>query len=89
MKTISVRVTGKVQGVFYRRSTTEKATELGVRGWVKNEEDGSVSIVATGTDTQLDALLDWCHHGPERARVTAVEAKDIPTETFTGFVSKH
>ena len=66
LQTISITVSGKVQGVFYRQSTKEMATSLGITGQVKNLSDGSVYIIATGTKEQLDKLVDWCRQGPRR-----------------------
>ena len=59
MHKIDVIVTGKVQGVWFRRYTQEKARELGVNGWVRNESDGTVTIVAEGNDKLLIKLTKW------------------------------
>lgn len=72
-KTLKIRITGTVQGVFYRSETQKKATELGITGWVKNNDDGSVSIVAQGEAKNLEKLVLWCHEGPPAARVDHVE----------------
>lgn len=80
MKRIRMEVFGKVQGVFYRASTREKARELGLRGWVRNREDGSVEAVAEGEEEALEALLEWAKEGPERARVEEVKAREEETE---------
>lgn len=84
-QTISILVRGKVQGVFYRQSTREKALALGITGTVRNNPDGSVAIVATGTKAQLDALLSWCRQGPPRAAVTAVDWEEAAGQPFDGF----
>jgi len=60
MKTIKIKVEGQVQGVFFRQTTQEKARELGLKGTVKNCDDDSVEIIATGTKEQLDRLVTWC-----------------------------
>ena len=88
-KTISVRVTGKVQGVFFRQSTKEKARELGITGLVKNEADGSVYIVATGTGAQLDELVTWCRQGPPRAKVESVKTNELVPQVFESFTIQH
>ncbi|MCX8021090.1 MAG: acylphosphatase [Chitinophagaceae bacterium] len=88
MKTLSITVHGKVQGVFFRQSTREKALSLGLTGYVENRPDGSVFIKATGRPEQLDALVQWCHSGPPLARVTRVETQEIPLEQFEEFVIK-
>jgi acylphosphatase len=86
LQTISITVSGLVQGVFYRQSTKEKALELGISGIVKNLPDGNVHIIATGTSVQLDQLVQWCKQGPPRAKVTAVIVEEATQQAFTGFV---
>ena len=78
-------VKGKVQGVFYRQTTQEKATALGVTGTVRNLPDRSVKIIATGTKEQLDKLITWCRQGPSRAEVSNVETKEEELRTFPDF----
>lgn len=85
MQTISITVSGKVQGVFYRQSAKEKAMALGITGSVKNEKSGNVFIVATGTKEQLDALVAWCRQGPPKARVADVITMDIALQYFDEF----
>lgn len=71
------RVTGRVQGVFFRDSTRRTATELGVTGYAKNEADGSVEVLACGSEDALDRLLDWLRSGPKLASVESVEAERV------------
>ena len=85
MPTISITVSGKVQGVYYRQSTRERAAELGITGTVKNLRDGSVHIIATGTKEQLDELKNWCSKGPSRAVVEHIEVKELPLQPFESF----
>jgi acylphosphatase len=70
-----LRVDGRVQGVFYRASTQTTAQNLGLTGWVRNREDGSVELVAEGPRASLESLLEWCRSGPPRARVELVEPR--------------
>jgi acylphosphatase len=84
-KTISITVTGIVQGVYYRQSTKAKAIEAGVTGEVRNNGDGSVGVVATGTDNQLNTFIAWCHKGPETAVVSEVKVEDLPLKKFETF----
>lgn len=86
LKTLSIIVTGKVQGVWYRQSAKEKATELGITGNVRNQPDGSVAIIATGLANQLDQFIEWCRQGPPRALVTNVEVTELPLQSFDRFV---
>lgn len=71
------RVRGQVQGVLFRASTEERASALGLRGWVENRADGSVSVVACGSEQTLEALSEWLWMGPEAARVDSVEAEPV------------
>jgi acylphosphatase len=72
-----VRVRGRVQGVFFRASTAERATALRLRGRAENRPDGTVLILAAGAPEALDKLVDWLHRGPPMARVDAVEVEVI------------
>lgn len=85
LQTISITVGGIVQGVFYRQSTKEKALELGIAGIVKNLPDGNVFILATGTNEQLDQLVQWCRVGPARAKVTSVNVEKMEVQEYFGF----
>ena len=85
LKTISITVKGKVQGVFYRQTTKETASRLGITGEVKNLSNGDVHIIGTGTEEQLQSLTAWCKRGPERAIVTDVITENLPTQSFDRF----
>lgn len=85
LQTYSIIVTGKVQGVFYRQSTKEKAVALGINGYVKNLPDGRVQVMASGTTDQLLQLVLWCKQGPPRAIVEEVKVEQIPATVFMGF----
>ncbi|MAX79194.1 MAG: acylphosphatase [Crocinitomicaceae bacterium] len=73
MKHINISVKGKVQGVFFRKNTQEKALSLGISGFVQNENDGSVYIEAEGFDEDLEEFVEWCHEGPDKAEVESVK----------------
>jgi acylphosphatase len=85
MKCISILVKGRVQGVFYRASAKEAAGQLGIRGFVRNEPDGSVYIEAEGDEKAIQQFMAWCRKGPPRAMVTGVEIQDLPSAGFTSF----
>ena len=85
LQTYSILVIGKVQGVFYRQSTQEKAQALGITGIVKNLPDGNVQIMATGTTDQLNELVSWCKQGPPRAVVTSVQVEKLTAQTYSNF----
>ncbi len=85
MQTIRLIIKGKVQGVYYRQSTREKAQQLGITGTVKNLADETVEILACGTPEQLQQLKEWCRQGPTRALVTDVLEEVLPHQEFYGF----
>jgi acylphosphatase len=72
-----IRVTGRVQGVFFRASAKAEASRLSLRGFVRNEEDGSVYAEAEGDRESLERFVAWCRRGPAHARVddVTVEAR--------------
>ena len=83
---IEARVQGRVQGVGFRAFTTRRAQQLGLSGWVRNEPDGSVRVVAEGSEDDLHTLLDHLRHGPPASRVSDVSATwDDATGEFDGF----
>ncbi|MDX2001604.1 MAG: acylphosphatase [Chitinophagales bacterium] len=85
MKHYNIRVTGKVQGVFFRDSTKKKAVELGVCGYVRNEADGSVFIEAEGEELALAQFLAWCTQGPSAARVDSLQMEIAAPQKFRSF----
>ncbi len=76
-----VIIHGRVQGVFFRLETQKAARQFGVTGWVRNLSDGNVEAVMEGPAAAVDALLDWCGHGPRLARVDKV---DITRASYVG-----
>ena len=84
-----VRVTGRVQGVFFRAWTAEKAKALGVAGWVRNCRDGSVEALLQGEAAAVSELIEALHRGPPSARVERVEVEDAPPEPLSRFAVRH
>jgi len=74
-KRIIILVSGIVQGVFFRSSTQKKARKLSLTGFVKNEPDGKVKIVAEGEEKSLEELIKWAKRGPMLAKVNGIEVK--------------
>ena len=72
------RVEGRVQGVFFRASTRDKARSLGLGGWVRNLADGSVEVYASGASADLAKLQAWLKQGPEQARVDSLRVESRP-----------
>jgi acylphosphatase len=77
------RVHGRVQGVWYRASTAEKARGLGLAGHARNLDDGTVEVLAVGPAEAVDALLAWLWQGPPLARVTRVEVEELESSAVT------
>jgi acylphosphatase len=82
---VRVRVTGRVQGVFYRASCAREARARSVAGWVRNAEDGAVEAAFEGQAADVEALLAWCRGGPPLARVDAVEVMEEAPTGGSGF----
>mgnify|MGYP006289533989 CR=1 FL=1 len=83
---IRAKVFGRVQGVFFRANAKEKAQELGLNGWVKNREDGSVEMVIEGKEKTINDLLDWCKSGPGISKVNNINIlKEEEKEKLKGF----
>jgi acylphosphatase len=82
-------VRGRVQGVAYRMSAQRVATRLGLTGWVRNQDDGSVALEAQGEAERVAELLGWCAHGPPGARVSRVEHETVPTVAESRFEIRH
>ena len=78
-------VRGKVQGVGFRNATRRKAMELGIRGSVRNLDDGSVEILASATDKEFKVFVNWCRVGPSHARVDRLEISELDQTGFTDF----
>ena len=85
-KHFSIRISGLVQGVFLRASTKTKADAYCIKGYVKNERDGSVYVEAEGEDKNLEEFIRWCRTGPERASVRSCEVNEGALKGFSNFV---
>ena len=80
-----VRVHGRVQGVFFRATCVDQAQQAGVRGWVRNEPDGTVRAHFEGDADAVEQMVAWCHQGSARAEVTRVESDHAEVEGCDGF----
>jgi acylphosphatase len=83
--TVSVRIRGRVQGVWYRGWTEEQAARRGLRGWVRNRRDGSVEALFCGPSAIVEDMIDACWKGPPAARVEAVEQNTAADFKGSGF----
>jgi acylphosphatase len=83
---VHVIISGKVQGVWFRASTKQKAEELGLTGWVRNTLDGNVEAVFEGEEKLVKEMIDWCHRGPPLSEVENVQInKQNITNAFDRF----
>ena len=81
MRRVRVKISGRVQGVFFRSSCADRADGLGLSGWVRNASDGAVEAVFEGGDAEIEAMLAWCRTGPPHANVERLEVSE---EALTG-----
>jgi acylphosphatase len=86
MPTVRILIKGKVQGVFFRASARDIAETIGIKGWVRNTEEGDVEAVATGTETQVDQFIGWCRKGPQKAIVKDISVEQLKEEPFDKFM---
>ena len=90
MKKVRAIVSGRVQGVWFRANTMQEAKLLGVRGYARNQPDGSVEIVAEGEAAAVETLLAWVGEGPPLAVVRNVRVEDLDyEEEFSDFGIRH
>jgi len=83
---LRIKIYGIVQGVFFRTNAMEKSTKLGLKGWVMNNKDGSVEILADGKEEKIKELVEWCKIGPGLARIDRIEiTEEKPKEKLHNF----
>ena len=86
-ETRKFRVSGVVQEVWYRKFATDKATELGLHGWVRNTDDGRVELIASGSVEQLGELEAWLWEGSPMSNVDSVESESSSESVRNGFTT--
>ena len=84
-RTFHFFVSGRVQGVFFRQRTKERAQLFGLKGWVRNRSDGRVEGMAQGPGPALESLREWLRRGPPMAHVLALDWEEIEAGGFTNF----
>ncbi len=84
-KSIHCFVSGRVQGVCFRMSTSQQAKLLGLTGWVRNLEDGRVEVMASGEARLIEQLQQWLTHGPGMAKVINLECNFVEFQAFPDF----
>jgi acylphosphatase len=85
MKTIRIRISGTVQGVFFRKFIKEKADELNVRGFVRNLEDGNVEVIVEGRDERVNEMLEACKKGSPHSEIKNIQFQELKHQGFEGF----
>lgn len=85
VKYLNIKISGFVQGIFYRATAKEEAEKLNITGFARNEPDGSVYIEAEGEEENLDKFIEWCHKGPPLAKVEKVETTETSLKNFSEF----
>jgi acylphosphatase len=88
MRSVRLRITGRVQGVGYRAWAMGTARRLGLRGWVRNRRDGSVEALVTGDDDAIAAMIEACREGPFSASVSKVAISDDEDDGSGGFAPR-
>ena len=83
-----VVVRGRVQGVFFRAETRDRARSLDLAGWIRNNPDGTVEAVFEGDRDRIDSMLDWCRSGPSLAHVDDVEVEWTEPRDEHGFATR-
>ncbi|GAA4778213.1 acylphosphatase [Actinomycetospora chlora] len=78
-------VHGHVQGVFYRQSAQDTAGDLGVAGWVRNRDDGTVEMVVEGDDQAVEMMVAWAREGSPQARVDGVDVTETEPQGLRSF----
>ena len=87
VRTVQVRIAGRVQGVGYRYWTKRVAGELGLSGWVRNRRDGTVEAVFSGAPDGVAEMLERCRTGPRSAQVTSIDITEGEPEPPPGFAT--
>jgi len=85
MKHLDLTISGKVQGVFFRASTKAVADQLGIKGTVRNQADGTVFIEAEGGAYALESFLEWCKEGPDNAVVEKIIQSESEPKNYRNF----
>lgn len=84
-KHLNIKILGRVQGVFFRVSAKEQAEKLNIKGFARNESDGTVYIEAEGEEKDLEKFVNWCKDGPPSAKVEKIEVTKGKLKNFTEY----
>ena len=84
-KHVNLRISGKVQGVFFRKSAKQEADNLSLGGWIRNKNDGTVEISASGEEKNIEQFIKWCKKGPPFAKVDDLQILVKKPEDYEEF----
>ncbi len=76
-RAVDVNISGRVQGVFFRRYAAQEADRLELSGWVRNEPDGSVAAHFEGPSHAVDEMVAWCRRGSPGSQVDELEVREV------------
>lgn len=85
IKSVKLKVHGKVQGVFYRKTAQQKAKELNLVGWVKNNPDNTVEMFIQGPESEVIKMVEWSRQGPKNAVVSKIDIEDSISQNYSNF----
>jgi len=85
MKTLKLQISGTVQGVLFRKFIEENANRIGLRGFVRNLDDGRVEVVVEGVDEKVLEMVEICKRGNPHSKVREIQMQEIPNQGFIGF----
>jgi acylphosphatase len=85
MKTLRVYVSGTVQGVLYKKYLEEQGNKIGVRGLIRQMQDGRIEVIVEGTDDKVNQMLEVCRNGTRHVEIRNVEVNEIKYQGFEGF----
>lgn len=82
---LNIKISGQVQGVFFRVSAKKEADLLNLKGFAKNEDDGSVYIEIEGEESSISKFISWCKEGPALAKVENIKTSEGKVQNFKDF----
>jgi len=85
MKTLRLYISGTVQGILFRKFIEENANRIGVRGYVRNLDDGKVEVVIEGVNEKVLEMVEICKQGNAHSKIREVRISEIPNQSFVGF----
>ena len=88
-KHLQIRISGRVQGVYFRKTAQKEAEKWGITGFIQNMDDGTVYIEAEGKPMPLDLFVKWCYKGPDNAKVNEVTTNEGELKNFDVFEVRH